>query len=188
MKHNYEKHLKVMALTWAISFLVMMLAYMLMLTPQVKTKADNYNKIDKKTKIRDSARFTTQAENKNNLNKQLNDLKTKLGNLVYPAKDKPGLTYEITTIAKQENVSMFSIGPGDRTSYSSFSGSKYCEVIHYNLEFNASFDQFAIFLNALERHHPVIFVDQFNITRNDKNYSQHHVLMSLAIIVEKSRI
>ena len=56
-----------------------------------------------------------------------------------------------------------------------------------NVSFNASFNRCAAFLNSLERHRPIIFVDEFKITQKDCDKSQPLIDMELAVFVKNMK-
>jgi hypothetical protein len=53
--------------------------------------------------------------------------------------------------------------------------------------FTSDFLQFASFLNALERHHPVIFVDRFKISYGDHGGMSNKADMTLSYFVRKKQ-
>ncbi len=55
------------------------------------------------------------------------------------------------------------------------------------IAFASNFRQFASFLNALERHQPVIFVDRFKVSRGDQSGTPNKVDMALSFFVRKKQ-
>ena len=56
---------------------------------------------------------------------------------------------------------------------------------YISVNFNSSFNEFADFLNRLERSRPVFFIDTFSITRSVESDSGHKVDMKLAVLIGK---
>jgi hypothetical protein len=59
---------------------------------------------------------------------------------------------------------------------------------HIDVRFTGSFLQFAAFLNMLERHRPVVFVDKFEIKRSQQDSLSHKVRMNLAVLVRSQPV
>ena len=63
-----------------------------------------------------------------------------------------------------------------------------CDVVGENqidVFFEGTFNQFAAFLNSLERHEPVIFVEQFKISRDLRDDTRNKVTMTLSVLVNQ---
>jgi len=93
------------------------------------------------------------------------------------------LTFDISQIANEKKLDSFSIKGKDTSEKST--DFKYLSENRIDVSFAAAFNQFATFLNALERHWPVIFVDSFKITRSRRAEPDHKVNMNLAVFVRK---
>ena len=66
-----------------------------------------------------------------------------------------------------------------------FSG--YMHIADINISFTGDWNQFATFLNSLERRKPVIFVDKFTIARADQDDSVFQVNLNVAAFVRKQQ-
>ena len=102
--------------------------------------------------------------------------------------DSANLVFDIGQIAGEKKIDSFSIktkNNKDNRGRSAMPDYKYLCENHMDVSFTGNFNQFAAFLNALERHRPVVFVDTFNITRSEKNDSGNEVNMNLAVFVRK---
>ncbi|GAI49604.1 unnamed protein product, partial [marine sediment metagenome] len=97
------------------------------------------------------------------------------------------LTFDISQIAKEKRLASFSIKGVETRGGSSIFDSKYLSENHFAVSFTGSFNQFATFLNALERHRPVVFVDKLKITHSRRENSDHKVDMDLAVFVRKQQ-
>jgi len=187
MKAIFKKYLKTVALIWSGCLVMFFIVYIYLLAPQRKTKKQIEKQLADKKQTYDSALKVTQEETKKQLEEQLGNLRNTLRNFVIDFEDSTHLTLDISQIAGEKKVASFTIkGKDDRRGRSSEIPG--CENIcenHIKISFNADFNQFATFLNALERHRPVLFVDRFTITRSDDDPSSHPVNMDLAVFVRK---
>ena len=185
MKAVYKKYFTTIALIWAGCFVLFFFVYVLLLAPQEKAQRQIKNQFAEKKKVYESALKASQEETKIKLDEQIKSLESKLKDFVIDFNDLANLTFDISQIAKEKNVASFSIRGREDRKDSEIPDCKYISESCIDISFNAGFNQFAAFLNALERHRPVIFVDKFTITRSDQHGSGHQVDMSLVVFVKK---
>ncbi len=178
-----KKYLTTAALIWAGCFTLFLFVYMIVLSPQKKSKKQVENQLKQKEQTYNSALNATKEETRIWLNEQIENLRSKLKGFVIDFEDSANLTFDISQIASEKKLDSFSIkGKDAGTNSVDF---MYLSENRIDVSFSAAFNQFATFLNALERHWPVIFVDGFKITRSRQNDSGHKVNMNLAIFVRK---
>jgi Tfp pilus assembly protein PilO len=158
---------------------------MIVLAPQKKTRKQFENRLAEKEKIYNSALKATEEETKIFLNEQIENLRKKLNSFVINSEDSANLTFDISQIANDKKLDSFSIKGKDPGI--SAAGFKYLRENQIDVAFTAAFNQFATFINALERHWPIIFVDNFKITRSRRNEQGHKVNMGLAVFVRKQQ-
>ena len=187
MSSVYKKYFTTIALIWAGCFVLFLFVYMFVLAPQQKACRQIKNQFEEKKKLYDSALKASQEETKIKLNEQIKTLESRLKDFVIDFEDLANLTFDISQIAKEKNVASFSIKTRDDSTDSQVPNSNYVCESYIDISFNADFNQFAAFLNALERHRPVVFIDKFEITRSDKDSSANQVDMSLVVFVKKQQ-
>ena len=189
MKRAYRKYFTKVALIWAGCFVLLFFVHMLMLAPQKDSKERLEKQLAGKKQIYNSALKATQKETKIQLNEQIEHLRNRLKNFVIDFEDSANLTFDISQIANEKEVTSFSIETKDDDSRNR-AISDYNYVFESRIDisfFMADFNQFAALLNALERHRPVIFVDRFAINRTERGSSGRQVNMSLAVFVRKKQ-
>ena len=185
MKSIYRKYFKIGILFWAVCFIVLLLSYLLVLAPQERRRRMTERKLADTKLLAQSAREAAQERNKNLLIEQLSKSGNRLKDFVIDQENANNLTFDIGRISSDLKLNSFS---------SIFTGSegtiktdKYKHIIarQISVNFNSSFNKFAVFLNTLERSRPVIFIDTFSITRSGESDSGHKVDMKLAVLVGK---
>lgn len=189
MKPIYKKYLTTAALTWAGCFILFLFVNMLILAPQRKSKEQIEKQLAEKKQEYDYAIKAAQEETKIQLNEQIENLRDELKGSVINSEDSADLVFDISQIANEKGLAAFSIKAKDDRTGAGLeipNCSHICEN-HIDISFTAGFNQFAAFLNALERHRPVIFIDSFKITRSIQGDSGHQIDMSLAVFVRKQR-
>jgi len=185
MKSNIGKYIKVAALVWSGCFIVFLLVYILVLSPLNRRRTNIEIEFRKVKSNADAALLASQEQTKIRLNEQIEELNESLGNFVIEPGNTSNLTYQISGISNKIRLNAFKVTPIGQ-NIPTFDDCKYISGQLYQVGFTASFNQFAEFLNALERYRPVIFIDTFSITRSREGKTNHTVDMQLAILVAKN--
>ena len=182
---TYRKLFTTVGLIWAGCLILFVFAYMIALAPQLKSKKQVRRQLAETKRIYDSAIQANKEDTKIRLKEEIKNLQNKLNDFVIEFEDSANLIFDISQIANEKKVDSFSIGTADDRRGSAGVDLKYLRENNINISFEGSFNQFATFLNTLERHRPVVFVDNFKIKRSQKEKSGHKVDMKLAVIMRK---
>lgn len=186
MKSIYRKYLKIGIIFWAVCFVILLLAYLFVLAPQENLRRMTDRKLNDTKNLAQSAREASQEKNKAKLVALLTDSGNRLKDFVVDQENASNLTLDIGRISSDIRLNAFSsifAGSEGATKTDSY---KYINQRQISVNFNSSFNKFAVFLNTLERNRPVIFVDTFSITRSPESDSGHKVDMKLAVLVGKN--
>ena len=183
----YRKYLTRAAIVWAGCLVLFILAYILVLGPQKSSRKRLESTLAEKKELYEFAQRATKEETKIRLNEQIEGLRETLKDFVVDLEDSANLTFDIGRIANEEDVSSFSIKSNDKQGISEIPDcNSICEN-HIDISFIAGFNQFATFVNALERHQPVLFVNKFTMTRSNKGESAYQVSLDIAAFVKKQQ-
>ncbi len=185
MKKNiYGKFIVTGALGWLACFAVLAILYLLILRPQNQKRLAIEKQISQAKQLCEAAEAATLEKTRAELEKQLDKFREKIKDYVIDEKNSANLTFAISKIANEKNVSEFNIRTADNQPASG-NGFKYIYEKRISIDFTAGFNQFAGFLNALERYQPVIFVNDFRMSRSNDNPLGHRFNMSLVVLVRK---
>ncbi|MCK4752971.1 MAG: hypothetical protein KAS75_05965 [Planctomycetes bacterium] len=180
-----KKYFTKTALIWAACFVLFFLVHIFVMAPQKKNKEEIGRQFIEKKRMYEFAIKATQEGTREKLNRQIEELRSKLGDFVINYEDSANMTLDIRQIATEKQIASFTIKNQTNQANSPLAKCRFIDESRFNISFNAGFNQFATFLNTLERRQPVVFVDKFKITRNDDNSQEHRVNMSLAFFVKK---
>lgn len=186
MKTN-KKLFMIVAIIWAVSFVLLALAYVVVLSPQQKSKQQVETEYAETKRKYDSVIEMSREETKAKFKEELESLKNKLKDFTVDFEDAPNLTFDISQIANKKKVESFSIKTQENIKTSAGLGLKYIKENEIDINFAGDFNQFATFLNTLERSRPVVFVDSFKITRSQREELGHKVNMKLAVFIRKQQ-
>jgi len=187
MKPIYRKRIKTAAFIWAGSGVMALLAYIVILAPQAKTRSQIGRLLTEKKQTYETAMAASREETRTQLKEQIEQLQNTLKDFVIDYGESTNLTLDISQIANDKGVADFSIG-GRGAGRSRAVEIPGCDSINENrieIGFDTGFNNFAAFLNTLERHKPVVFVDTFKIDRFDENTRANKAKMKLAVFVRK---
>jgi dGTP triphosphohydrolase len=176
-----------MALIWAGCLVLFVIVHMYMVAPQKRIRKQIQQELAEKKQIYNSALEASQEKTRNSMKAQIERLQSDLKDFVADFEDSALVTLDISQIANDKEVSSFSIKGKNSRKGSRKTKCKYIGENHISVAFTAGFNQFATFLNALERNRPVVFIDKFTITRSKQGDSDHQVDMDLAVFVKKSK-
>ncbi len=185
----YKKYLTITAIAWAVCLVLFIAAYLILLKPQTTKRRRFERTLAEKKQVYESARRATQEQTKIRLNEQIERLRERLGDFVTDFDNSADLTFNIGQIANEGKVTSFSVKskkkPGASTTPAPDSNTvdESCIAV----KFVSGFNQFAAFVNNLERHRPVFFVHEFKITRHNQNKSAYQVTMDVRALVRKQQ-
>ena len=184
----YKKYLTTVALVWAAYFIVLVFVYMLILGPMLvdKRRVEDKlaaTKLKYETLVRES-----QEDARTKLREEIELLRSRMEDFTIDFENSANLTFDISRIAGAEQIASFSIRSRDDSRRTSdLTGGKYVSESQIDVSFNAGFHQFATFLNALERHRPVLLVDRFTVNGLRQSASGPQVDMNLVVLVRKQQ-
>jgi Tfp pilus assembly protein PilO len=187
MKSIYKKYLTTVSLIWTGSLVLLLLVNVFLLAPQRNSKKELEKELTGKKQLYESAMKMSQQETRAQLNKQMEDLRGELRNFVADSEDSVNLTFDISKIASEKNLTAFSIKSGDSRVIAAMPKCNYIAEDQIDVSFTGGFNEFAVFLNALERHQPVVFVNRFTITRSEESGSRPQINMDLSVLVKKKQ-
>jgi len=189
---EYKTYLKRAAILWMVSLALCFLAYMIVIRPQNNNKRRLENGLTEQKQLYASALKATQEESKIQLNEEIQHLRDQLKGFAIDLEELTDLTFDISQIANRENLASFNVTPRSQSSSGRRGVSKKDEpklIIEnfIDIKFIAEFRQFANFVNALERHHPILFINKFKINLSTKDDSAYQTTLDVVAFVKKTQ-
>jgi len=183
----HKKYLLTSGVIWAACFVIFLLAYMLFVRPQKNSRKLIESKLTEKKQVYESALRAAQEETKIRLNEQIESLQNRLKDFVVDFEDSANLTFDLSQIAEEKKIASFGSKVKNDHGLTTTADYKYIRENHINISFIGDFNQFATFLNTLERYRPVIFVDKFTITRSGREGSVYQISLNVTSFVRKQQ-
>ena len=178
MKPTYKKYFVVVLLVWGVFLPVLLGLYLLLLVPQKEAMEDLKARLAEKELEYGKAKVAATDEARGNISKQIEQLTQKLSVFTVDFDQLDNLTFSISRIASETQVGEFSSRESAAESYSEIRDCTHIGQTSANIGFTGGFNKFAAVVNALERHKPIIFVDEFSI-------SDPAVTMQLTVFVRR---
>jgi Tfp pilus assembly protein PilO len=183
-----KKKLKITAAVWMISLLLAGVIYMLVISPQNSRINNMRNKLAEQKETYELAQNASKEQTRIRLAEQINGLRDRLNMFVVDSDDAANLTFDISQLAQEKSVTSLNIEhKSGRTAPEESDSKNNINERHIDISFIAGFNQFAAFLNAIERHRPVLFVNQFTLTRSNQGKSTYQIKMDIAALVKKQQ-
>jgi hypothetical protein len=179
----YKKYITTSAIIWTACIVLFVLAYVFVLSPQKETlnaKKALLAKTDADF-IKATDAFT--GVTKERLDRQIRQTREKMDTFVSIGEDSSKLAVDISQIANTLNVAGFSSKGQHDQSVATLPLCKALGADYIYVSFKGNFSQFARFINELERHKPIVFVDKFTIARSELSNFENEVSMVLAVFV-----
>jgi hypothetical protein len=187
MNSVYRSYLKMMAVVWGFCLVVFVLLYVLVLMPQKKFMENTEQQYNKVKPEAESAIMVSQESQLEKLRKQIGDMNNQLNGFLFTPAEVANLNFDISQISKAIGLGGFGITGTGSERVLLYDNCKYLFARSVPVSFNAGFNKFAAFVNALEKHKPVIFINTFSIGRSQQNDGANKVDMELIVFVAKDR-
>jgi Tfp pilus assembly protein PilO len=185
---NNKIHLKILGIAVAISMVLSIAGYMLILTPQNRNMKNLKNKLTEQKELYENAQTAAQEKTRTRLIEQIAGLRDKLNAFVINFDDAANLTFDISRIAQEKSVASVNVEPSNNASIETEEDkTRNIYERHIDVSCTTGFQQFAAFLNALERHQPVLFINQFSLIQSSQNRSAYNIKMDIAALVKKGQ-
>jgi hypothetical protein len=183
----YRKYILAMGIVWAASLVLFALVYYVVIAPQLKVKSQVLKESTEKRQQFESALSAAHEDNKKKLASEVEELKTRLSDYVSEYEESANLTFSISRIAADKQVGDFTVKTSEQSKVQDALAAKNLQENRVEIAFTSDFLQFASFLNTIERHQPVIFVDRFKVSRGDQSGTPNKADMTLSYFVRKKQ-
>ena len=159
-------------------------AYPLIIQPQSRVLAKVQNDFAASNEQYSLAQTAQREDTKKNMAGKLEDVKELTRMFVINPNESAQLTFKISQLAAQCHLGNFTTKIREMTGTLDEQENHKIGEGWVELSFSATFNQFAAFLNSLERNQPVVFVESAAIKRSD-NGSLHDAKVLVSYLPDK---
>jgi Tfp pilus assembly protein PilO len=183
MNPIHRKSLIILVLLWGGAFIVLSAIHMFLMLPQRKESELLGQKLIQKQLVYDSSRAAASEHVSGRLAQKVREISGELDKFVARVEELDGIWFSVSGIANEIMVDTFQSRGIDSESYSAIPNCYDIGIASVEVNFSGSFNKFARFVNQLERYEPVVFIDNFTITRSRKEDSGPETKLVLSVFV-----
>ena len=180
-----NKYLLIVTMAWVPCCALAAASYLFVLGPQARCATALQAKLAETRSLWDIARQAVVREEQVRLAQTVERLSRRVSGFVVRLEAAPDLAFEIAQLANETAVESFAMKPRNKRGLDAVPNCDRIGEKQIDVSFTARFPGFVAFLNALERHHPVLFVETFAISQRQGESSEPQVTIQLAVLVEK---
>ena len=181
-----NRFLVILGIAWGPCLLVAMVCYAAILRPQWHCRKNLEAQVASRRQEYARALLAAKEERENPLTEEVERLHRRIGDFVVPVADAPDLAFQISALAHEGKLESFGMKPAAKGGSEGSRDLERLTTKRVDLSFAARFPRFAAFLNTLERHRPVLFVETFAITRPVGQQSEPRASIEVALLMEKT--
>ena len=184
-KTKLSKYAIITLATWGVSAVVVGAGYFVCYSPQKIELARLQNQCAASQTELEQARLAGQDPTKEKMKLRCEET-ARLISAFSTERDKmTELVFQVGQIANDLHLKEFSSKNENRKNQSTVTKSKTLDEGWLNVEFFATFNQFAEFINQLERHCPAVFVEEVSFRRATSDNKGHTASLKLSFLAEK---
>ncbi|MHC4524296.1 MAG: hypothetical protein ACYTEU_01055 [Planctomycetota bacterium] len=171
---------------WAVSVIVLGAGYFLFYLPQKTELAQLQNQCSESQMELERAQLAGQDQTKEKMQRRCQEADRLISDFSTEHDKTTELVFEVGQIANDLRLAEFSSKNEKKRDQSTIEKSKTLDEGWLNVKFFATFDQFAQFMNQLERHCPVVFIEEVSFRRGTSSGKGHEVSLQLSFLAEKA--
>ena len=184
-KIKLNRYLIVTAAVWIVSVIALGGGYLLFGASQKSELVQLKTQCAESQSALEKAQMAAQEKTKTRQQQECEEVDQLLSSLSAQQDAVTELVFEIGRIATNElRLIEFSSKNHKQNSYSTVGDSKLVDEVWLKVDFRATFEQFAQFLNQLECHNPVVFVEEVSFRRGTKDTVGHQISLQLSFLTE----
>lgn len=184
---KYKKYLRISALIWTVFLAISILFFIFVIYPQFQERDKTAKELIESRLNYEMAQKASLDETKTSIKEEVELLQGKLHSFVLDYKSSADLTFEMSRIADESKVSSFNIQSNDMKDVSGTADPNNIFEKCVKISFTADFRAFAEFLNSLERHQPVLFINEFSLNRQSNDSTTYQVTINAVALVQKQQ-
>ncbi|MBN1764862.1 MAG: hypothetical protein JW860_06360 [Sedimentisphaerales bacterium] len=181
----YKRYIKTVAVIWTVCFCLFIVFYTLALLPQEDELIEISSKHEKARRNYEQAQSIASDLSRDKLSDQVKELKLVLSDYITDFNVISNEIFRINKMMGEIELGSFKSSSKPITNYKNFPNCSQVGEIPFEFNFTCDFPLFVEIINLLERHKPIVFVDQFEIIRSPDNNKGHKVKISLSLFTRE---
>jgi hypothetical protein len=170
---------------WAVSAAMIGGGYVLFYQPQKGELTQVQKQFSESQTELEKAQLAAQDQTKEKMKQRCEETSRLISEFSTKPDKMTELVFQVGQIANDLRLAEFSSKNEKRKDLSTVEKSQTLEEGWLNVEFFATFNQFAEFINRLERHCPAVFVEEVSFRRGTQKTKGHAASLRLSFLAEK---
>ena len=187
MENASRKKTILLVSLWLVCFIPAGIFFFLVLLPHDKVLKQLKIQVLEKTQIYNSLKATRSQAQQNKIKAEIENFSQNFCDYIINGQELNNLDFILSQMGREKNFDSFTSRNLYEVKNNKFADFKYIDERRIKLSFVSDFKAFCAFVNELERHQPIIFVDLFNLTRDISGDSLPLAEMELAVLFEKQK-
>ena len=183
-KIKLSRYIVITAAVWVVSVVILGGSYFLLYAPQQFEFSQVKNQCAESQTVLEQAELAAQDKTKAKQKQQSKEVSQLISGFSTQQDTTTELVFEIGRIASELRLAEFSSKNQKQKNYSTVGKSKLVSEVWLKVDFQASFEQFAQFVNRLECHSPVVFVEEVSFRRDPQGDKDHKASLQLSFLAE----
>ena len=184
LKIKLSRYTIVTAAVWAVSAVVLAGGYFLFYAPQKIELLQVNNQCAESQTALEQAQLAAQDQTKEKQKQRYEEVSQFISGFSTQQDAVTELVFEIGRIANELRLSEFSSKNKKQKKYATVGKSECVSEVWLDVDFQATFEQFAQFVNRLECHSPVVFVEEISFRRSPQSGKGHEASLQLSFLTE----
>lgn len=165
---------------WSPWVIVCAVLYLVMLRPQAHLHKTIHNELVTSNDRVSVARMATLEDTRKRQGELLTDLQDRIGEFLVAPDQQDRVLFEISRLATSFGLADYA-GKSRQDLWGAEEGEQVkIQRMWMTITFKAPFQQFAAFINAMERNSPAVFIESAGIERSRENLKQHRAKLLIA--------
>ena len=185
MKPKLSPHKASVAVVWAICIGAIVLGTLFFGGAQTSALDQARRDVQESQEKLDFAQNAQKSETKQRTKERLVRAQESLNTFSCPASAESALIFQIGQLAHTLNLKQFTSRFPDNAPEQILEKSERLSEGWLTVEFVADYLSLAEFVNSIERHEPVLFVESITLRRSEENDEEASVRMNLSYLIRK---
>ncbi|MEN8126846.1 MAG: GspMb/PilO family protein [Planctomycetota bacterium] len=171
---------------WAVFAVVVGGGYFMLYVPQKTELIQLQNQCAESQRGLNKAQLAAQEQTKEKMRLRREETDRLIAGFSTEHDRATELIFEVGQIANDLRLAEFSSKRRKQKDRATIGKSEMLSEAWLTVEFFATFDQFAQFLNRLERHCPIVFIEELSLRRAAAGSRGHEVSLQLSFLAEQN--
>lgn len=173
--------------TWAVSILLLGAGYFMLYEPRTQLLVRTENKLSESNETLALAKMADREDSQRKQAERLENTQQTIDRFSISQENITALVFEIGEIANELRISEFSSKIRDYSQMQKAGNAGCLQESWLSIECTASFEQLMQFINRLEKHDPVVFVEKLSIQRRSGETAGHEIEIELSLLASEKK-